>query len=301
MDAFLARKLGQSATQIRKLLRTAIVRLNGRRSSKGETVAMGATVQLIADVEDQTNAHLPSEESSASQSVFVVPDSTVTLPVVFVDDHLVAVNKPAGIPSHPLNIRERGTAANGIVAMYGECAVASEDPREGGLAHRLDTGTSGVLIAARSRDAWQSVRAALASAASEKTYLAEVLGHPPDNGRIDATIGRIGRRGRAVKIDGGRNPQSAETSWMVVSRGADTSLVMASLHRGRPHQVRAHLAASGFPIVGDDRYGSAAPGTDVLGLRLHAFRVKLPHPIDGTTLIIEAPPPPWAKSARFLA
>src|SRR5262249_12370198 len=105
----------------------------------------------------------------------VEPDPTVAVAWLHVDEALVAVAKPAGVPSHPLQAGERGTAANAIVARFPECAEASPDAREGGLGHRLDNETSGVLLAARSRAAWEGLRAALRAPACEKTYLAEVV------------------------------------------------------------------------------------------------------------------------------
>src|SRR5204863_5937560 len=139
---------------------------------------------------------------------------------------------------------------------------ASPDRREGGLVHRLDTGTSGVLIAARSAGVWPELRAALTEPGCEKTYLAEVVGAPAERGIETAPIGRVGRRGGRVRVGGGRQPQEAETAWEVIERRAATALVRVRLSAGRPHQVRAHLAAAGHPIVGDGKYGSAHANED---------------------------------------
>ncbi len=215
---------------------------------------------------------------------------------------MVAIAKPAGMPSHPLAVGERGTAANAIVARFPECAAASPDAREAGLVHRLDAGTSGVLLAARSAEVWPQLRAALVGPACEKQYLAEVRGAPPETGVATAPIGRIGRHGAGVRVGGGRQPQPARTDWEVVERRATTALVRARLHAGRAHQVRAHLAAAGFPIVGDRQYGGgdAEPDAggdaerDAGGFRLHAASLRLRHPISGELILIEAPPPRWA-------
>jgi 23S rRNA-/tRNA-specific pseudouridylate synthase len=153
-----------------------------------------------------------------------------------------------------------------------------------------------VLIAARSAAVWPSLRAALTAADCEKTYLAEVVGAPADGGVESAPIGRVGRRGGRVRVGGGRQPLPAETTWQVMERRAATALVRVRLSAGRPHQVRAHLAAAGFPIVGDAKYGpadAAAPPREVL--RLHAAAVRFRHPVSGETILIEAPPPDWAK------
>jgi len=165
------------------------------------------------------------------------------------------------------------------------------------VAHRLDTGTSGVLIAARSAAVWPALRAALTAGDCEKTYLAEVVGAPADAGVESAPIGRVGRRGGRVRVGGGRQPLPAETAWQVIERRAATALVRVRLSAGRPHQVRAHLAAAGLPIVGDTKYGpadaGAPPAREVL--HLHAASVRFRHPVSGETILIEAPPPDWAK------
>jgi 23S rRNA pseudouridine1911/1915/1917 synthase len=280
LDHVVARALGDVAVaEARRLIDAGAVRVDGRVARKGVRVVAGQTI----DVDDIVNG------------VGVEPDATVGVRWLHVDDALVAVDKPAGVPSHPLRAGERGTAANAIVARFPECAAASTDPREGGLAHRLDNETSGVLLAARSRAAWDALRAAMGAATCDKTYLAEVVGAPPDAGVEAAPIGRAGRRGGRVRVGAGRAPLAARTAWEVVERRGATTLVRARLHAGRAHQVRAHLAAAGFPIVGDEIYGAAAPpAPDGARLRLHAHTIALPHPTTGAALLIEAPPPPWA-------
>jgi 23S rRNA pseudouridine1911/1915/1917 synthase len=195
------------------------------------------------------------------------------------------------MPSHPLRPGERGTAANAIVVEFPECASAADEPREAGLAHRLDTATSGVLVAARRPDVWRELRAAFTGSGAEKIYLAEVQGTPPARGESSAPIGRVGRRGARVRVGAGRQPLPAHTAWEVVERRDGTALVEVRLHAGRAHQVRAHLAAAGFPIVGDDRYGGGAAER----LHLHALSVRFHHPITGEAISIAAPRPEWAK------
>jgi 23S rRNA pseudouridine1911/1915/1917 synthase len=280
LDHVVARALGDVAVAAaRRLIDAGSVRVDGRVARKGVRVVAGQAIE-IAEVAD---------------GVGVEPDATVGVRWLHVDDALVAIDKPAGVPSHPLRAGERGAAANAIVARFPECATASTDPREGGLAHRLDNDTSGVLLAARSRAAWEALRAAMGAAACEKTYLAEVVGAPPDAGVETASIGRAGRRGGRVRVGAGRGLLAARTAWEVIERRGATTLVRARLHAGRAHQVRAHLAAAGFPIVGDEIYGAAAtPAPDGARLRLHAHTIALLHPTTGAALLIEAPPPAWA-------
>jgi 23S rRNA pseudouridine1911/1915/1917 synthase len=271
---------GLGVAGARRLVAAGGARIAGRIARKGDRAVLGQAI----DIDD-------AAVGGASAVAGVEPDATVAVGWLYVDDALVAIDKPAGVPSHPLRPGERGTAAGAIVARYPECAHASTDAREGGLGHRLDNETSGVLLAARSRAAWEGLRAALRADSCEKTYLAEVVGAPPETGAATAPIGRAGRRGGRVRVGGGRQPLAARTDWEVVERRGATTLVKARLHAGRAHQVRAHLADAGFPLVGDPVYGNVADGD---GLHLHALRISLRHPVTGAPLLIEAPPPAWA-------
>ena len=295
---------GLSVAAARRLLQAGAVRIDGRRPRKGAKLAAGAAGATI-EIDD---AELAGAGSAGAARVPVAPDARLEVAVLFSDEALVAIAKPAGIPSHPRAPGELGTAANAVVARFPECAGASPDPREGGLVHRLDTGTSGVLIAARSAGLWPALRAALTAEDCEKTYLAEVVGAPAGAGVETAPIGRVGRRGGRVRVGGGRQPLAAETSWEVVERRGATALLRVRLSAGRPHQVRAHLAAAGFPIAGDRRYGGGriedehvnvqvhehANDEEPERLRLHAASVRFRHPVSGQTILIEAPPPGWA-------
>ena len=286
---------GLSVAAARRLLLAEAVRIDGRRPRKGAKVGpreAGATIEI-------DDVALATVDRSRAELVRIAADPGLAVSVVFEDAALVAIAKPAGMASHPLAAGQLGTAANAIVARFPECAAASPDPREGGLVHRLDTGTSGVLVAARNARVWPELRAALTADDCEKTYLAEVAGAPADAGVETAPIGRVGRRGGRVRVGGGRQPMAAETTWQVIERRATTALLRVTLSAGRHHQVRAHLAAAGYPIVGDSRYGehehvNVHEDRGEL-LHLHAESVRFKHPVSGETIFIEAPPPDWAK------
>jgi 23S rRNA pseudouridine1911/1915/1917 synthase len=289
---------GLSVAAARRLLLAGAVAIDGRRPRKGAKVGASEAGAAI-EIDD---AALAAADRTARAPI--APDPSVAVTLLYEDDALIAIAKPAGVASHPLAPGQLGTAANAIAARFPECATASPNPREGGLVHRLDTGTSGVLIAARSAAVWPELRAALTAGDCEKIYLAEVAGAPADAGRETTPIGRVGRRGGRVRVGGGRQPLPAETAWAVVERRPTTALVRVRLGAGRHHQVRAHLAAAGHPIVGDRRYGDAgaderrpvnepAEGSGE-ALHLHAASVRFRHPISGETILIEAPLPDWA-------
>jgi 23S rRNA pseudouridine1911/1915/1917 synthase len=290
LDHFVARLIGDSVHAARRLIVDGRVSLDGRAThdvKKGIHLAAGQDVIV---------------ELAGNPSVGVVPEPEAPLEVLFCDAQLVAVNKPAGIPSHPLRTGEKGTLANALVARFPECAGAADDQREAGLGHRLDNGTSGVLLAARRHDVWLALRAALRADSCEKHYLAEVVGAPVEaRGSLAEPIGRHGRRGKRVLVGGqGRNPQPAVTEWEVIERRAESALLRVRLHAGRAHQVRAHLATLGHPLVGDVLYGqtragAAARALGATSIRLHAESVSLRHPSSGEPLLVEAPPPAWAR------
>jgi len=211
----------------------------------------------------------------------VLPADAVELgPECVVDDARVVVAKPPGMPSQPLAAGERGTAAGGVVARYPECGAASPDPRDGGLVHRLDIGTSGVLIAARTRAAWEALRADFGRGAVGKTYLA-LCEAAPVTRECDAPLAQRGARVVVDHTDG----LPAHTRWEVVARAGERALVRCHAATGRMHQIRVHLATCGAPIVGDARYGGQ-PLDGLCEFFLHAEEVRLPD------LTVRAPLPP---------
>jgi 23S rRNA pseudouridine1911/1915/1917 synthase len=295
LDVFLARRrLAPSAAAARRAVGAGTIRVNGRPAKKGLRLRPGDVVDA-------------GEEPGGGP--VLVPLPHLPLEVLYLDDDLVAVNKPPGLHAHPLRAGEGASLAAALVARFPECATASPDAREGGLGHRLDAATSGVLLAARRREIWYRLRAALADPHCEKSYLAEVRGgFPGADGRlpefvlpgprpasfvISAPIGRQGRRRGRVKLASGRKPLPAQTEVTLLEAHAATALVEARLARGRPHQVRAHLAHLGIPILGDPLYGAAGGEP---ALHLHAWAVSLLHPRTGHPLRVAAPLPAWVRA-----
>jgi 23S rRNA pseudouridine1911/1915/1917 synthase len=288
IDAFLVgRSVAVSAAAARRLLAETTVLVDGRRGRKGDRLTPGQTVEV-----------LPAGGRRREDASF---EAVPPLVVLHEDDALVVLDKPAGIACHPLRDGEGVTLATALLARYPECAGASDDPREAGFAHRLDIGTSGVIVAARSAVVHRALRTFLGGGGSVKQYLAEVVGVPAGQGVtvVDMPIGRQGRRGARVVLGGGRGALPARTEVRLRAAGADTALVEATLTAGRAHQVRAHLAHLGTPILGDRLYGDSAAqaladARGVAGFRLHAWRLRLVHPTTGATMEFEAPLPAWA-------
>lgn len=273
---------GASRKRVAALFPAGHVRVDGHVARKGDRVPAGALIEVTG-------------APARAPDLIPAPQPELALAVLHEDAALVAVNKPAGVPSHPLRPGEAGTLASALVARYPGCATAGRDPREAGLAHRLDIDTSGVIVAARSRDAWDALRGAFAAGAVHKRYWALVHGAPRGHG-CDRPLAHQGKR-MVVTAPGAAGALPASTRWQVRERLGALCLVECVTATGRMHQVRAHLAWAGAPIAGDRVYGPGAAAGSVpedvplRGHFLHARTITLPHPLDGRALTIEAPLP----------
>jgi 23S rRNA pseudouridine1911/1915/1917 synthase len=283
LDAWLVRhQVVSSGAAARRLIAEDKVRVDGRSARKGDSLRVGQTIEC---------------EVSSRPAVLAEPETSLS--IVATDPDFVALAKPAGVPVHPLR-GEAGTLAAALIARFPECAQVGDDARGAGFVHRLDTGTSGIIVAARNDVAFANLRRAFSEGGSDKFYLAEVVGRAAWDGAaiVDVSIGRQGRQGSKVLLGRGRGMLPARTEVTVREQRAQTSLVEARLQTGRAHQVRAHLAHLGHAIVGDALYGGDAaralvfPGE--IGFRLHAHRLRFAHPRTGALLMLEAPLPTWA-------
>jgi 23S rRNA pseudouridine1911/1915/1917 synthase len=277
LDQWLARALECSRHEAQRLVDDGAVRVGGARAAKGLRLAAGVVVEL-------------SREPPREEDLRPLPDAEAPLAIIFSDDAIVALAKPAGMATHPLRAGERGTLANALVARHPECATVADDAREGGVAHRLDIDTSGIVLAARTREAWLALRDAFSRGAVEKEYLALVQGAPPDDGVIDAPLVQTGKRAR-VAGDRDLAAQAAVTRFTTVARGDGVALVRARSTSGRMHQIRVHLAHRGHPLVGDVLYGGPPPAPGTRGHFLHAASLRFAHPIAGALTTLTAPLP----------
>lgn len=277
VDVWLAGALELPRTRVKELLERGAVRIGGRLPRKGDRTVAGARVEVT----------LPDEDPRP------VPQPELPLSVIHLDPQLVAVDKPSGMPSHPLEPGERGTVVNALVARHPECADASADPREGGLVHRLDTLTSGVLLASRTGEAWRALREAFSGRQVDKRYLAVVTGPVAAEGEIDLPLRHRGDHVEPALSGGGRE---ALTGFRALSRSGDASLLEVRIHTGVLHQIRAHLAAIGAPVLGDTDYGGRPfPGLE--RFFLHAARLGFSHPATGSRLELTAPLPDELRRA----
>jgi 23S rRNA pseudouridine1911/1915/1917 synthase len=211
------------------------------------------------------------------------------LAVVFEDEHLVVIDKPAGIAVHPGSGHIDDTLVNHLVARYPAMASVGEPDRPG-VVHRLDRDTSGLLVFALTAAAYEALVAALKIRSVSRTYTALVHGQPsPDAGVIDAPVGRdpTNRTRQAVVVGG----KDARTRYRALRSVGPWSLLEVNLETGRMHQVRVHLAAAGYPVAGDPTYGRAPRIVGLDRQFLHAARLKFAHPVSGGLLEFESPLP----------
>jgi 23S rRNA pseudouridine1911/1915/1917 synthase len=227
----------------------------------------------------------------------------------------LVVNKLPGCATHPLRPGERGSLASALVARFPECSRASPEAREGGVCHRLDTFTSGAVIAARTPAAWQAMRALFRDGLVKKTYLAVVCGEPAQD-VFEVTQPLLPAPGpeRRRRMIAAETPAQvyhpdaldAQTRFEVLARGEGVALLRAQTETGRRHQVRAHLAYLSLPLLGDELYGAPAAATlaaaDLQGYFLHADTVAFPaldaaaRPQPQGRIHVTAPLPPQRQS-----
>ncbi len=218
--------------------------------------------------------------------------------IVYEDEHLLVVDKPAGLVVHPA----RGHRQDTLAQLLGPAAAGGPDPQRAGIVHRLDRDTSGLLVVARSERAHSLLQRELAARRIEREYLALVRGRPPSrSGTIEAPIGRDPRVRTRMAI-GGAHPREARTHFEIERPLGRYTLLRLRLDTGRTHQIRVHLKAIGHPIEGDPEYGPA--GDPSLGLRrqfLHAARLSFEHPITQAPIVVESELPEDLRQALVLA
>ncbi len=276
VDKAVALLTGLSRSDITQMVEAGAVQVNGRAvGSRSRRLAAGEVLEV---------------EVPAPQDRSLVGDASVEVPVVFEDDHVLVVDKPAGLVVHPGAGNQGGTMVHGLLARYPELAGVGGDVERPGVVHRLDAGTSGLLVVARTEPAFHHLVAQLAARSVARRYRALVHGRVvAPAGLVDGPIGRDPREPtRHAVVAGGKE---ARTRYEVLDRDDATSLLACRLETGRTHQIRVHLAAIGHPVVGDVLYGGHL---DLALARpyLHAFGLAFDHPATGERVNFDSPVPP---------
>ena len=284
VDVAVARMLGLSRSKIIDLIQGRHVLLDGIPVAKSDRARTGSMLEVtFPDPRDE---------------LAVVPQAVPGLDVLFDDDHIVVIDKPVGVAAHP-SLGWRGPSVLGHLAAAGVRVSTSGVPERQGIVQRLDVGTSGLMVVAKSELAYSVLKRAFRSRAVEKTYHALVQGHPdPFTGTIDAPIGRHpGADYKMAVIRGGR---PSITHYETLEAFVGTTLLEVNLQTGRTHQIRVHFAALKHPCVGDVFYGADPALAERLGLErqwLHAVRLAFTHPITGEPMSFSSPYPADLKRA----
>jgi len=287
VDRVVAMLTGLPRSDVAGLVDSGAVRVDGvPATSRSRRVVTGEVVEV--DIPE------------AQPPVAPDPDPTVDLDLVYVDDSVLVVDKPAGVVVHPGAGTPAATLVNGLLARFPEIAGVG-DPERPGIVHRLDKGTSGLMVVARTADAYDSLVAQLSSRVVQRQYLALAWGHlEAPQGLVDAPVGRAtrARTRMAVSAEG----REARTLYTVLERFGtyratagevrlQVTLLECRLETGRTHQIRVHLSAIGHPVVGDARYGGVRQSLPCPRPFLHAHRLSFEHPATAEQLSFDSPVP----------
>ncbi|MBE1876462.1 RluA family pseudouridine synthase [Myceligenerans pegani] len=278
VDAALSRMLGLSRTRAADLATSGAVRLDGRPVGKSDRVLAGSNLEV--DVPD---------ERGGDGGHLVEPVPVEGMGIVHDDDDVVVIDKPVGVAAHP-SPGWTGPTVVGALAAAGYRISTSGAPERQGIVHRLDVGTSGLMVVAKSEAAYSALKRAFKERTVDKVYHALAQGHPdPTSGTIDAPIGRHPSADWkfAVTADGKPSVTHYETLEMLPA----ASLVEIHLETGRTHQIRVHFAAVRHPLVGDLTYGADPVLATRAGLArqwLHAVRLGFEHPATGEWLEVSS-------------
>lgn len=251
LDAFVAAACpGLSRRLVRRLIDAGLVRVNGRPARRGARLVPGDRVTM--------------------PPIRLDPEPDLPVSVVHADERLVVLDKPGGMRAHALDPRQRGTVAAFLAAHFPETADLG-DRLSSGLAHRLDTGTSGLMLAARTPATFARLRAAFRAGEVTKRYLAIVAGTPPARASVDTALSHDpGDHRRMIPASPGLRAWPAHTDAVLLSARGGRALVEATLRTGVTHQVRVHLALLGCPVVGDALYGGPVGDLPPARHALHA-------------------------------
>lgn len=280
---------------IRQAIESGSILVNSRRSSKGLKLRGGETLEVVELLEQSDN--------------LVLPTPGAHFDCIFEDSELLAFDKPAGQPVQPLSCSETGTLMNAVTAAYPECRPLGDIPLMAGALHRIDAGTSGLVLVARNANAYEGLRQQFSAKSVRKTYLALVEGAVAAGGTLENDLIHDptaqcckmldSRHNRLTKAQAeGLRPMHAVTSFIPIARtmeeNEERTLLEVTIYTGVTHQIRAQLAFAGIHIVNDRLYGAFAVENQT-GHCLHALAARFRHPTSGDETEIRTLYPPWAR------
>ena len=278
LDSGLARLLGLSRTRAAQLADTGQVQVDGQEASKSDRLSAGAWLEVTLPALQQPT-EVPAER---------VDD----LRVIYEDDELIVVDKPVGVAAHPSPGWD-GPTVVGHLRASGATVTTSGAAERQGIVHRLDVGTSGLMVVAKSERAYSALKRAFKERTVTKTYHALVQGHPdPSRGTIDAPIGRHPKHDWRWAVTADGKPSVTHYDTLEAHRFA--SLLEVGLETGRTHQIRVHMSATKHPCLGDLTYGADPALAARVGLQrqwLHAVQLGFAHPATGAPVSYESPYP----------
>ena len=267
---------GLSRSQVQALIKDGHITVDGEQVKPGVKLRGGEKITVT----------VPEEETTELQA------EDIPLVVLYEDEHLAVIDKPAGLVTHPGIGNESGTLVNALLARYPEIIEMSDPDERSGIVHRLDKDTSGVMVVARTEEALTDLMAQFQERSVDKTYLALLERTPrTHNGRIEAPIGRDPKQRKRMAVV--RDGKEAVTEFTVIDENFrdDAALVEFKLLTGRTHQIRVHAAFINCPVIGDRVYGHRKQRFKMKRNFLHAVRLSFDHPISGERLTFEAPLP----------
>jgi 23S rRNA pseudouridine1911/1915/1917 synthase len=283
LDAAVARIFGLSRTAAASLVESGDASLDGRIASKSARVSAGSTLDV----------RLPDAPGATDPGDRQVAEPVAGLSIVYEDADLLVVDKPVGVAAHPSPGWTGPTVVDGLMAMGRRISTSGAAERQG-IVHRLDVGTSGLMVVAKSEIAYSRLKDAFRDRTVDKRYRALVQGHPdPSRGTIDAPIGR--HPGADYKFAVVADGRPSVTHYETLEAFRAASLLDIRLETGRTHQIRVHMAAVRHPCVGDLAYGADPTLAARLGLQrqwLHAAQLSFAHPTEGRPVTFQSPDPP---------
>jgi 23S rRNA pseudouridine1911/1915/1917 synthase len=279
IDSYLSQQLPDlSRSRLQKLIEEGNVQIDGRVCTAKKTlVRQGDRIEIT--IEPIQPLELQAEK--------------IPLDILYEDEHLIIIDKPAGLVVHPAPGHQNGTLVNALLSHCPDLAGIGGVQRPG-IVHRLDKDTTGAMVIAKSDRVHQHLQAQIKAKTARREYLGVVCGVPSaENGTINLPIGRhpVERKKMAV-VPIEKGGREAVTRWQILERLGNYTLIQFRLETGRTHQIRVHSAQMGHPIVGDPVYGSGrSVGVNLPGQALHAWKLTLEHPISGEIIEAIAPIP----------